>query len=572
MASAVTTKSQSLLKLLIIAAIVVVLNVLAGLQFRRFDLTSEGRYSVTNPTKELLRQLDDVVYLDVFLAGDMPADYRRMQLAIGDLLTEFAAYSPAPIEWTFRDIFGESETKQQAEAYLKTLTEKGIMPRPIAERQLDEVSQQILVPGAILYYKNKEVAINLLPDQKELNEDPVAVVNKGISTLEYRIASAIQQARAVDQKKVVLIQGHGELLPRQMGDLAVSLQQQNYEVTALDLPREVAIPPVTDVAIIAKPRRPFSEADKFKIDQFVMNGGKVLWVIDAMQAELDSLMTGSASFVSLPNELNLDDQLFQYGVRINRDLLLDRQANQIPLFAQGGQVRNYYPWPFFPVLFPGGNHPVIKHMDPVMAEFASTIDTIEVPELTKTILLHSSAQSTAWRAPVMVRLETATNPPLPEQYNQSNLPVAILLEGQFRSVFRNRVPEDFLRVYRDSLGLSYREQSDFNRMVVVADGDMIRNDVGRDGRIAPLGAYRFNPNYLFANKEFFLNVVDYLTDNDGIIAARTKDFKVRPLDRLKVKEDRWRWQATILGLPVLLMLLFAGVYTFIRTKKYEGKV
>jgi gliding-associated putative ABC transporter substrate-binding component GldG len=172
----------------------------------------------------------------------------------------------------------------------------------------------------------------------------------------------------------------------------------------------------------------------------------------------------------------------------------------------------------------------------------------------------------------MVRLETATNPPLPEQYNKSNLPVAVLLEGTFRSVFKDRMPEAFLRVYRDSLNLDFREQSDFTRMVVVADGDMIRNEVNREGRIAPLGAYRFNNSYLFANKEFFLNVVDYLTDNDGIIAARTKDFKVRPLDRVRLRETRWRWQAIVLGLPVVLLLLFAGVYHFIRTKKYVGKV
>lgn len=567
-----TYKQTSLLQLGLIAALVVLLNIVGGYAFKRFDLTSEGRYTITEPTRDLLRDLDDIVYLEIYLAGEMPADYRRMQVAITDLLEEFNAYTSIDIEWDFKDVFEMAQNPEQAESYLEELTEKGIYTRQIAEQRLDELSQKILIPGAIAFYKNREVAVNFLPQQKELNEDPATVINSSISTLEYNLANAIQRLLIVEPKQVVFVQGHQELNPLEVQDFAQTLVENAYEVDFIDLPRSVGIDPTVDLAVIAKPRQTWSEADKFKIDQFVMNGGSVLWLVESLRADLDSLLTGQTSFVAINYDLNLEDQLFQYGARVNSDLVLDREANAIPLFSQGGANRNFYPWPFYPVVFPESNHPIAKHLDPIMVRFASSIDTIEVPDVEKTILLTSSPQSTAWKVPVMVRLETATNPPLPEQFNQSDIPLAVLLEGEFRSLYTNRIPEDFLRVYQDSLGMAFKARSSFSRQVVISDGDLIRNPVSRDGRYAELGTYRFNRSFLFSNKDFLLNCVDYLTDNYGIIEARTKDFKIRPLDRERLREDRWRWQAFNIVVPAVVLLLFAGVYHFIRKKKYEGKV
>ncbi len=567
-----TYKQTSLLQLGLIAALVVLLNIVGGYAFKRFDLTSEGRYTITEPTRDLLRDLDDIVYLEIYLAGEMPADYRRMQVAITDLLEEFNAYTSVNIEWDFKDVFEMAENPQQAEQFLEELTEKGIYTRQIAEQRLDELSQKILIPGAIAFYKNREVAVNFLPQQKELNEDPSAVINSSISTLEYNLANAIQRLLVVEPKQVVFVQGHQELNPLEVQDFAQTLVENAYEVDFIDLPRSVGIDPTVDLAVIAKPRQTWSEADKFKIDQFVMNGGSVLWLVESLSADLDSLLTGKTSFVAINYDLNLEDQLFQYGARVNSDLVLDREANAIPLFSQGGANRNFYPWPFYPVVFPESSHPIAKHLDPIMVRFASSIDTIEVPDVKKTILLTSSPQATAWKVPVLVRLETATNPPLPEQFNQADIPLAVLLEGEFRSLYTNRIPEDFLRVYQDSLGMAFKARSSFSRQVVISDGDLIRNPVSRDGRYAELGTYRFNRSFLFANKDFLLNCADYLTDNYGIIEARTKDFKIRPLDRERLREDRWRWQAFNIVVPAVVLLLFAGVYHFIRKKKYEGKV
>lgn len=566
-------KKRSLLQLFLVLALVVLVNLVASYSFYRIDLTSEGRYTITDATVQLLDQLDDVVYVEIYLAGDMPAEYRRLQVAIEDMLQEYSAYADAPVEWRFTNVFEEAETPKQAEEFVKTLTEKGIQPRSIAQQQADEVSQKVLLPSAMVFYKNKEVAVNFMPAQKELRENTANVINKSISTLEYKLSNALVQLLTVEQKLVSFIQGHGELSPLQMGDFAVALQQNGYKVDFVDLPKAVGIQPTTDAVVIAKPRSTFSEADKFKIDQYIMQGGNVLWLVESLKADLDSLLGGSPSFVAIDYNLNLEDQLFQYGVRINKDLLLDREANPIPVFSEGGKNRNFYPWPFYPVLFPEGNHPVVKHLDPVMLRFASTMDTIDVPGVKKTILLTSSPQATAWKVPVMVRLEVAVNPPLPEQFNASDLPVGVLLEGRFKSLYTNRIPKDFLQVYRDSLGMTFRSESTGSpKQIIISDGDVIRNPVSQDGRIAPLGTYRFNRSFLFANRDLLLNAIDYMTDQYGIVAARNKDFKIRPLQPSALQKNRWRWQVANIALPVMVLLLFAGVYNFIRKKKYEGKV
>jgi gliding motility-associatede transport system auxiliary component len=563
-------KKQSLLQAFLIVVALVLANVVLTYSFIRIDLTKEKRFTISNSTKKILKEIDDVVYFEIFLEGKLPADYRRLKVAISDLLDEYNARTDHYIEYTFEDVFENNDPKQANEV-LKTLIEKGVVPRPIAEKKLDEVSQKVLLPAAIVHYKDREYVINFLPEKKALNENTAEVINKGIATLEFNLSNALQKLQQTRKKKVVFIQGHGELTSRYVGDLAVSLQQQQFDVVFMDLTHETGITRLVDAIVIAKPTNKFSEQDKFKIDQYIMNGGNVLWVLDAMYADLDSF--GRANeFTSTAINLNLDDQLFSYGVRINKDLILDKQANPIPVFAQNGEAQNMYPWYFFPVLFPKPVHPVTKHLDPVMTEFVSSMDTIQNKGIKKTILLQTSNQSTAWKTPVLVRLSLAVNPPLPEQFNKSELNVGVLLEGRFKSIFKGRVPKSFIRVYEDSLKMKYRDTGVGSKMIVFSDGDMIKNRVDKQGRIQLLGSYRFNPNFLFANRDLMLNCIDYLTDNFGLIETRNKEFKIRPLDKQKAYDERLKWQAVNLGLPVLLILVFALVFNFVRKRKYEGKV
>ena len=297
----------------------------------------------------------------------------------------------------------------------------------------------------------------------------------------------------------------------------------------------------------------------------------MLWLVDGMKADLDSL-AGKEEFLAMDLPLNLEDQLFEYGVRINKDLLLDKRCNPLPLFSQNGKIKNYYPWYFFPIVFSNSRHPVVKHLDPVMMRFASTMDTIEVPEVKKTVLLASSNESTAWKTPVLVRLALARTPPLDEQFRSRDLTVAVLLEGRFRSLYENRIPEKTLRIYRDSLGLEFKSRSADNKMIIVSDGDVIRNEYTREGKIIPLGQYRFNPKAYFGNRDFLMNCVDYLTDEFGLIETRSKDFKVHPLNTEVLRKSLWRWQLAVLAIPLISLLIFAFVYTLMRKKKYTGSL
>lgn len=563
-------KSISLIQLLVLAAIVVALNILVSGVYWRLDLTENKRYTISEPTRQVLNQVDDKLYLRIFLTGELPAEYRRLKGAISDMLDEYNAYAESKVTYEFYNPF-EAGDKEAVNKELKAISEKGVIPRPIARQEMGELSQKMLLPGAIAHYKGREVAINFLPENKDLNENAIEVVNEGINTLEFKLSNAIKKLLESRQKNIVFLQGHRELRQSEVVDMANTLDREQFDIQFLNLKNNVAIPPLTDVVIIPKPRQSFADRDKFKIDQYIMNGGRVLWLLDGMKASLDSFSQGNR-FAALDLPLNLDDQLFHYGVRINKDLVLDKQCNPLPLFSEDGKMRNFYPWYFYPVIYPQTNHPIVKHLDPVMMRFASSMDTIKVPDVRHTVLLSTSKESTAWKSPVMVRLDLARNPPMDQQFGMENLPVAVLLEGEFKSLYQNRVPQNFLRTYEDSLGMRFKEKSSENKMIVVSDGDIIRNGFNQEGEVQPLGQYQFNPRAVFSNKIFLMNCISYLTDDFGLIATRSKDFKVRPLDQETLRSNQLKWQVINLAVPVGFILLFAGVYNFIRRRKYRGSV
>ena len=563
-------KRQSILQLLIVIVAVILVNLLLSNFVWRIDLTKEKRFTVSTATKNLLNDLNDVAYVEIFLEGELPADYRRFQVALVDLLNEYRAYSDRQIEYDFTDPFAQGET-QEANEYVKSLMEKGLEVRQVAQQSLKETTRKFLIPGAIIRYQGREIPVNFLQEQS-MNEATDEVVTKGISTLEYNLSNALQKLFQGRKEKIAFIQGHGELDPIFMADFAGNLQAQQYDIELFDLPNRISLPVTYDVAIIAKPTQPFSEKDKFKIDQYIMGGGKVLWLIDGLQASLDSLMRSSGdalpTFLTEEYQLNLEDMLFQYGARVNDDLVQDLINAQIPLFAANAQQPTLYNWPYYPIVYPAGDHPITKHLDPVLFQFASSVDTIQVPDVQKTVLLSSSAQSRVVLNPVRVSLAQATAQPMPEQYTKSNIPLGVLLEGEFKSIFRNRLTDEFMTVYQDSLGGSFKDKSVPTKMIVIGDGDFIKNDITRTGAPAKLGFYRFNPNFIFANKNFLFNSIDYLTDNYGLIATRTKEFKTRPLDRDALSENVFKWQLINLVLPIILIAIFAFTYNIIRRRKY----
>jgi gliding-associated putative ABC transporter substrate-binding component GldG len=552
-----TYRKKALLRLGIAVLVLIIVNVVFSKTFYRIDFTKEKRFTISKPTKELLRTLDENVYFAIYLSGELPAEYRKLQKAITEMLDEYNSYSDNHIQYDVVDPFDQPNDSLTG-VFIRELGEFGIQGRQVAEQSADESSRQVIFPGARVFYADRKVPLNFLATTSGTTSE--GMVQSALAMLEYNLSNTIRKLTETQPKKIVLIQGHGEYPPGEVGDIGEVLHFQQYAVSTTDLPNEYVIPHDVSAIIIAGPRSAFDEKDKFKIDQYIMHGGKVLWLLDPLHASLDSLRM-KESEVTYDYELNLDDQLFTYGVRVNLDLIEDMKCNPIPL------GREFQPWYLYPVFLSQGHHPITRHLHEVMGRFSSSIDTIRTPGVKKTILMTSSERSRIALHPVNINLGLTQMPQ--ELFNQDSFAVAVLLEGVFNSVFRNRqISEEFRQVYRDSLGLEYREQSANTKMIVISDADIARNVDWVGHGYMPLGRYRWS-EFVFANKDFILNCIDYLTDNYGLITTRNKEFKIRPLDRDKLKANKFKWQVANLLLPVVLVMIFGGAFTAIRRSRYS---
>jgi len=557
-----SVRSNSLLQLAASAIILITLNILSGHFFTRFDLTAEHRYSLSPSSIKLAGELKDVVYIRIYLEGDLPPGFKRLRNATRELLDEYRVHSADNIDYEFIDPSAAGNEKERLELY-KQLAKKGLFPTNLEVQDQGKKSEKIIFPGALVSYKNQEVPLQLLKSQ--LGSDPEVMLNNSIEGLEYEITSAIRRLTQPLAKEVAFLRGHGELSTDRITDAARALSEY-YKVDTVLIDGQLHALDNYAAVIIAKPDAPFSEKDKFIIDQYVMNGGKVLWVLDKMTIDMDSLETTSTS-IALPNNLNLDDQLFRYGVRINADLIMDLQSAPIPVvtgYTGNRPNQELFPWPFFPLLNAGNNHPVVNNLNVVKGEFTSSLDTIEVPNIRKTILLTSSGFSRLQLSPVRVSLNMLRNDPDPKLYNKRNLSAAILLEGTFPSNFKNRIPE----AIATSPEIGYKESSTANKMIVVGDGDIISNYVSKKGAIYPLGFDRFTQQS-YGNRNFILNCVDYLCDDSGVIELRGKEIKLRLLDKAKLATAGWLNWFNVL-LPLLLLMTGGWIHSYLRKRKYTA--
>ena len=567
-------KRQSLVQLAILLAILVLANVVASKIYTRFDLTKEKRFTLTQPTRDMLRNLDDVVYVKVYLEGEFPAGFKRLRNSTLEMLNAFKAYSDTEIQYEFINPMASPDQKER-EAIAKQLMDKGLEPTRLVENQ-EGYSEKIIFPGALISYKGREMPVMLL--QQQADKGPQETLNTSIALLEYNLANTISKLKREHRPALALIEGNGELPADAMQDMVATLSRY-FLVDRFDLSSSSCIDNKKyDAIIVAKPTQKFEESQKYKIDQFVMNGGKVLWLIENMRSEMDSLKRGS--FVALDYGLNLEDQLFKYGVRVNFNNLKDLQCEQIPITVGTDQYGNarqmkLFPWMYFPVITnTNNNHPLSKNLDAVLLRFAATIDTIPSKDakIKKTILLSSSKYSKTIATPVKIDVAEVRIPPKPEEYSNGDQAVAVALEGEFPSVFKNRL------AFADQQALEtapdcqkFKDLSKPTRMVVVSDGDIIRNDFDLETRKpSPLGFYKYTKSN-YANRDFLLNAVEWLTDETGVIAARSKDIKLRLLDEQKVKSERLMWQLVNVALPILLIVVFGFAYNFWRNKRY-GKI
>ena len=539
----------------------------------RMDLTSEKRYTLRPATETLVEALPDIVYVRVYLSGELPADLQKLSQATRDLLDEMRVFDPGKLEYTFIDPSASPDEKTRNEIY-DQLQAQGLTYSSIRLREKGAYTERIIFPGALVTFRDKTVPVQLLKTQ--LRTPDADIVNRSINNLEYEFASALRQVTTLRKRHIAVLEGHGELDPLFLQDITQALEEQysvsrvriDEQLDALSRKLEGVEYRVNDydALIVAKPDSAFSQRDRYVIDQFVMNGGKVLWLLDAMNANLDSLRRNQFS-IATPLPLGLDEQLFHYGVRINKDLVLDASCAPIEIYTQpyGNQRKlERFPWYFEPVVIPQSTHPIVTNIDPVHLRFASSIDTIAVENIRKTILLTSSPASRMMRNPVRISLNIVEMDMAFERNSTPYMPMAVLLEGPFTSAFTDRLPAQFT----SDPDVGYREQGKPSAQIVISDGDVIANRVDASkGMFYMLGFDRYANAKIYGNRELITNAMNYLLDDQSLISIRSREITLRQLDPARIVAERGGWQIFNTAGPILLSILIGLAYHLYRRRR-----
>jgi len=576
------SKKGNLIQFVLSLAILVVIGLLSSFAFTKFDLTEEKRHTLTPSTIELLGGLEDQVFIKCYLHGEFPAKFKRLEQAIKEKLDEFVDYSEGKVSYIFIDPYANPDAKTQNEIEV-ALYEQGLEFTRLSYDENGTKNFTNIWPCAIVTYKNKDYPVQLFNSN---NPDPSdEMVNGSINNIEYELGSKLRYLAEDDRPRIAILEGHGELEELEFIDFTYALQEQ-YFVERVKIDGIVhALSDKLDgmkyrsnkyeLLVVAKPDRVFDNRDKLVIDQFIMNGGKVLWMIDPILTDLDSLRTQQQTFATT-NEMGLYDMLFDYGIRLNRDMVIDYQCTPIALDAgPRGNQRNYdlFNWYYAPVVLPpDSSHPVTANLDPIALEFASSLEFVgERDSLIQTVLLQSSPLSKELKAPVRVNsaivnfgLDYFQHNPTPNQI------MGALLEGTFESNFNFRLPDTLLK----DPNFAFRPHSRQTKMIVIADGDIGRNKVvnGSEGPMpVPLGFDKYAGRVIYDNKEFLLNCVNYLMDDDALISMRSRSIVLRKLDEQKCIEEKTKWQTTNMLSPLLIVALFGLGQWWFRKRKYASK-
>jgi ABC-2 type transport system permease protein len=587
----ISKRLNAFLGLLILVAGLVLINLVAENIYKRFDLTKEKRFTLSESTQQLASKVEDVLYVQVFLDGDFPKEYKRLRNATRDMLDEFRNETGGNLEYKFDNVLADKE-KAEKEEILKELSQKGLLiTRPeIADDEA--IGDRFIVPAGLVYYRNKEYPLNLL--QAEFGKSLEVNINNSIEKLEYQIGNVIRKCLEVKKVKLAFLEGHEELNFMEVADITKDLENfYDVDRVNINITDTAAISPYLnkiledtlkggevffnglmdklnsyDGLIIAKPRLNFLDQELFLIDQYIMNGGKVIWLVETLNAEMDSV-SKYGNIMTADYNLNLDAMLFRYGVRVNLNIIQDLQCHAIPIVAQASGTRpEMRDWVFYPLFNPIGDHPITKNVEPVWSQFAASIDTLPNADISKTVLLRSSKESRKANNPVNISLNALDLPKNKELFKQPHQLAAVLLDGKFKSVFAHR------KGVRDDMPIEFKGEVHSNQMIVISDGDLIANQfMPKTKEIFPLGFDRHASKYLnkqvqFANTNFFLNCVDFLCDDGSLIEVRNKKIEMRLLDKVKIKEDKLKWQLINMVLPILLIIVFGAVNTIVRRRKY----
>jgi len=546
-------KKFDIIRFLLLIGIVVFINIIFSEHFFRLDLTQDKRYTISPSTKEKLKSLNEQVFVDVFLDGDLNPDYSRLRRSIKETLEEFKAYSGDKIVYRFTDP-NAIEDKRLREQFYSQLIQKGIQYKYDLVQQGGAREEKIVFPSALISMGDKETPVMFLKGSKILPMDQQ--LNQSVEGVEYELMAAIRKLNNEITKSIAFIEGHGELSAGETGDISTALSEYyNVERTVITDSTKLSN---YKALVIAGPTKPFSEKEKFILDQYVVKGGRILFFIDQLNLNRDSLVSGVTYGFSY--NLGLEDLLFKYGVRINDDLIQDLNCALLKVEVPGGQAE-MVSWPYFPIFYNFGKQPVVKNLDAVIGRYVSSMDTVKAHGITKTPLIFTSKNSRLIKAPLPVDLNEARKNLDPKDFNAGMLPVAYLLEGKFESVYKNR-PSPIA-------GVQVVKQDSSGKIIVVSDADFIRNEIDKTrNQPIPLG-YDPDLKYLFSNKEFIMNAVDYLMD-EPIVAAKGKEIQLRPLDKNKLAEEKTYWQVVNLVVPIVLLVVFGISRYYLRKRKYTS--
>ncbi len=557
-----TKMKNSLIRILVTIVIIFAINAISKNNFHRFDLTAEKRYTLGPATLRMIENLDDFVYFKVYLDGNLPPGLKRFRNQIREMLDEFAAHSKNIVY----DFINPLQAPDR-DGLMDMLAKSGIQPTQVQRKASDATSRQVVFPGALVTYRNMEVGVNLLVSQGVMqhHED---VLNNSVQALEYNLATTIRQLTEEKRKAIGFVEGQGELSNLQMAGIADNISKF-YDISRVVIDNNIEEVLKFQTLVIAKPNSPFSERQKFIIDQFIMSGGKLLWLVDPVFASMDSLRPPATQTLGMPNLVNLDDMLFRYGVRLNSILVKDMRSVAIPMITgMIGDKPNYslVPWPFFPLLDAASEHEIVKNINLTAGEFTSTIDTVLADGVVKIPLLETSPYTRLLPTPTAISFDFLKEPINERLYNNGEQVVAYLLKGNFESVFRSRqnpgvqLPANFEKLNR----------SVETAMIVVADGDLIKNGVDSRGVPLPLG---FDPNTrtTYGNLDFIINSLNYLTDDSGILQTRAKDWRIRLLDRARANQGKTAIQLSNTMVPIFAILVFGLIRFWWRRKRYGAK-
>lgn len=572
-------KRNNLIQFFSVSIIIVLINIIFSFFFWRFDLTSEKRYTLSKSTVHLVENLKDIIYIKVYLNGkNLPPDFAELSLKTREFLDELRVYSNK-IQYEFIDPT-QGKDEKQLMAYYQQLYKQGLQPQPIQDVDAGGVNTHYIVPGAIISYRQRETPVSLVDADEGILVNRNDIIKFSIEKLEYNIGNAIRRLTNQQKASVAFIKGHGELTNGEVFSAAVGIADF-YKVDSVILDSNISSlinVEITDsltkdfklkdnkydLLIIAKPTKPFPNIDKYILDQFVMRGGKILWYIDPVIAEMDSLQHYIEA-PCLPRDLNLDDIFFRYGVRLNTNLLQDLNALAIPVKTGqlAGQAQyKFIPWYYFPLITPFINHPIVKNLNVLKSEFISSIDTVGTKTgLKKTVLLTTSTTTKMTNTPAIISLEALKRKANYREYTYRNLPVSVLVEGVFPSIYSGMETMDGQK------NIGFLAKSKPTKMVFVSDGDMIKNQFDSRHFPLPLGYDQYT-DAAYGNKNFLLNIVNYLCDDEGITQVRSKDFKMRLLDKDKLVKEKTFWQIINMTLPLLLVLIMGIIFAVIQRRRF----